>query len=235
MNNMTESQLFAVAVPQKTDTYSPVSHKNIIEAIQEEADKRGLEIRNKHYWGSREGTQLTGKFDIVVPGDDELGMMTAFRNSYDKSMSIGFAAGGNVWICTNGQVAGDITLVRRHTGGVVQEIAEKISVSMDQLEDEFKKLQKQNARMKDVTMTKTEMAELAGKLFVEEELLNTTQLNIMKKEILTSENFGDENLWCAYNHVTEAFKKTNAYDYIPNHIELHKYFEREFEDALIVE
>ena len=135
-----EQQIFGAAIPAQTDSYSPVSHQNIVNAIQEKCDQHGLEIRNKQYWMNKQGQQVTGKFNIGVEGDDELGMMLAFRNSYDKSMSLGFAAGGNVWICTNGLVGGDITLVRRHTGSIVNEVSDKITSSIDSLEDEFTKL-----------------------------------------------------------------------------------------------
>lgn len=224
-----EEQIFKAPVPPQTDSYTPVSHANIVNAVQEEADKRGLKIKDKQYWTNRQDQQVTGKFNIIVPGDDEMGMMVAFRNSYDRTMSLGFAAGGNVWICTNGMVSGDITLVRRHTGTIVQEITEKINVSMDQLEDQFATLVTAKEKMKQIEVSKTTMAELAGKMFIQEELINSTQLNIVKQEILTSENFGEENLWSMYNHVTEAYKKSSAYSYIDNHRELHQHFAEKFE------
>lgn len=224
-----ETQIFNAPVPVQTESYTPVSHANIVNAIQEEADKRGMVIRNKQYWTNRKDQQITGKFNIVVPGDDEMGMMVAFRNSYDRTMSLGFAAGGNVWICTNGMVSGDITLVRRHTGSIVSEITEKINVSMDQLEDQFSQLVIAKEKMKQVEVSKTLMAEMAGRMFIQDELINSTQLNIVKQEILTSENFGEENLWSMYNHVTEAYKKSSAYSYIDNHRELHQHFAEQYE------
>lgn len=224
-----EQELFKAPVPLKTDSYSPVSHANIITAVQEEADKRGLEIRNKHYWSNREGQQVTGKFNIIVPGDEEMGMMAAFRNSYDKSMSLGFAAGGNVWICTNGMVSGDITIVKRHVGSIVQEVSEKIILSMDQLEDQFETLVKQKNRMKEIEVSKSAMAKLAGQMYIEEEVISLTQINQLKKEISGSENFQDENLWCFYNHITESLKHSTAVTYLDNHIQAHSYIEEKFE------
>lgn len=224
-----EEKIFKAVVPSQTKSYTPVSHQNIVDAVQEEADKRGFEIKDKQYWTNRDDQQVTGKFNIIVPGDNEMGMMVAFRNSYDRTMSLGFAAGGNVWICTNGMVSGDITLVRRHTGSIVSEITEKINISMDQLENQFSTLVIAKEKMKQIEVSKTAMAELAGKMFIQEELINSTQLNIVKQEILTSENFGEENLWSMYNHVTESYKKSSAYSFIENHRELHQHFAENFE------
>ena len=224
-----ENEIFSAPVPMPTESYAPVSHRNVVNAILEQANKRGFEIASRQYWSNRGGNQVTGKFNIVVPGNDELGMMVAFRNSYDKTMSLGFAAGGNVWICTNGMVSGDITLVRRHTGSIVKEINEKIEVSMNDLEEQFNKFVIESRRMKEIEMSKTAMAELVGKMFVEHDLINTVQLNIIKNEINDSEAFKDDTLWSFYNHITESYKKSHAYHYIDNHIDLHHFVETEFE------
>jgi hypothetical protein len=68
-------------------------------------------------------------------------------------------------------------------------------------------------------------AEFAGRMFIEDELVNSTQLSILKKEINFSENFKDENVRCFYNHVTEALKKTHPSQVMSSHLEVHKYFE----------
>ena len=224
-----ESKLFAAPVPSPTQSYSPVPHRDIIEKVQEECDKRGFIIESKQYWTGRYEQQMTGKFNIKVAGDEELGTTIMFRSSYDKTLSLGFAAGGNVWICTNGQVAGDITLVRRHTGSIVNEIHDKIETSLDQLEAQYKKLSTQNGLMKNIIMTKQDMAKLAGQMFIEQELITSTQLNIIKKEIYNSEHFKNETLWDMYNHTTEAYKKSTAYSFIDNHKNLHQFVEAEFE------
>ncbi len=224
-------EMFSAPMPAKTESYSPVSHRNVIEAVYEEAEKRGFQIGSEQYWSSKSGMQMTGKVNIVVPGNDELGMMIGFKNSYDKTIALGFAAGGNVLVCTNGMVTGDITLVRRHTGSIVEEIQSKIITSMEKLEEEFQTIVAQSQRMKSIEISKKDMAELAGRLFIEEELVNTTQLNILKKEIVASEAFPDETVWSMYNHVTEAFKKSHAYSYLNNHLDFHRFMAEEFDFA----
>lgn len=53
---------------------------------------------------------------------DEYGFGVAFRNSYDKSMSVGISAGFNVFICDNMCISGEIKILRKHTKGVWQDI-----------------------------------------------------------------------------------------------------------------
>ena len=225
----TREQVTAVAVPEKTATYSPVAHADIIDAVYEQVDKRGLEIRQPQFWSNNNGKQVTGKLNIFVPGDEEFGMATMFRNSYDRSMSLGFAAGGNVWICTNGEVSGDITLVRRHVGSIAQEVNDTINSSIDELEKEYQKLSNHNQQMKNIELSRSQMAELVGRIFFEEELVNVTQLSVIKNEFNNSEHFKDNNLWCTYNHVTEAYKKSSAYSYIDYHKQFHNFIVNQFD------
>jgi len=46
------------------------------------------------------------------------GLCIAFRNSYDRSMSVGMAIGASVFICDNLALSGDITVMKKHTKNV---------------------------------------------------------------------------------------------------------------------
>jgi hypothetical protein len=65
-------------------------------------------------------------------------------------------------------------------------------------------------------------------MFFEEELINSTQLNIIKREIKSS-TFGVFNekisLWQIYNWVTESYKTEHPASFLDKHVEFHNYFE----------
>lgn len=42
---MTEQQLFDVAIPEKTESYSPVAHQQIVEKIRNRIDQTGVEMK----------------------------------------------------------------------------------------------------------------------------------------------------------------------------------------------
>jgi len=96
-SNISEADLFKTPIPAETISYKPVAHKDVIEGIQESLDKYNLHIVNKSYKAARDNNKLIGLFDISS-GDSSLGFRFGFKNSYDKSMSLGFAAGNVVWI-----------------------------------------------------------------------------------------------------------------------------------------
>ena len=89
--NAIKEFLFNVPLPMKTYSYSPFSHKNIIEATYEQLDKYNLIVNNEFFNINGDGRKLIGGLDIIHSDVPHLGMRLAFRNSYDKSMSVAFS------------------------------------------------------------------------------------------------------------------------------------------------
>lgn len=227
---MNKQELYQVPIPRATDSYSPVSHQNIIETVEEQLDKVNLSVEKSTYNVAREGKQLIGYMDIKS-SFSELGMRIAFRNSYDKSMSVAFVAGSCVWICGNGMISGEIQYMRKHTGGVVSELNSKIINSVNQLDDHFQRMFKHVGRMKNIQVDKTAAAELCGRMFVEQDLISSTQLGIIKRELSdpSFQDFTNPNLWSLYNHTTYSLKQAHPTHYIQDHINFHEFVEKEYQ------
>ena len=234
MNLHIPEDIVNAPVPAKTDSYSPVKHMDVVNAIQEMLDKKDITIKDANWWSNKGGNQMIGKFNLDFGGDPEMGGMLAFKNSYDKSMALGFAGGGNVFICANGVVNGEIVLIRRHTGSIVDEVNDKIVESIETLDVRFEELVSHREKMKEVELTPTQNAEMLGRMYFEEELLNSTQLNTVKRiwnnmaEYKEYDQFQEGNAWCTYNHITEALKKSQAFNYLENHQGVHDFFAKEF-------
>ena len=228
--NATRDFLFNVAVPARTDSYSPVSHRNILDATYEQLDRHNLIVNSEGFNSNSSGTEVIGYLDIVHPDFSTMGMRLAFRNSYDKSMSVAFAAGNVVWICSNGCVSGEIQYIRKHTGGVVQELNEKIITTINQLGDHFDRIVRHSEQLHNIEMTKQQYAELLGRLFIVDKIVSPTQLNVISREIdePSFEVFNDMNAWSLYNHVTYSLKEAHPKNYLQQHTEFHNFMEAEF-------
>jgi hypothetical protein len=229
-NNITEIELLSVQTPPKTASYSPVSHRSFMEAIQEELDKNNLVVSNKNYKVNKGGNQVIATYDIKQAGYSELGMRLAWRNSYDKSMTAALVSGSTVWICQNGMISGEIQYMRKHTGSINQELHGKIQGSINQLEGTFTQHNKDMEAMKNIFVDERKYAEMAGRMFMNDEIITSTQLVIMKKELdePTYEDFKDNSLWSFYNHATHALKESHSLEYIKRHTNLHQFVEQEY-------
>lgn len=227
---ITKEELYKIPVPYATSSYSPVSHKNVIEHIYEELDKHNLSVTSESYRDSRYGQQLIGYMDLAYNNDTEMNMRLAFRNSYDKSMSIAFVAGSSVIICSNGMISGEFNFLRKHTGAVNQELSEKINLTINELEQHFIKMKQHSNTMKQIEIDKRASAELLGRMFIEEEIILSSQLNIIKSQLEKPEynDFINPTLWSLYNHITYSLKNSHPLTYINQHQNLHKFVEKEF-------
>jgi hypothetical protein len=228
---MNKEQLFKVPVPMSTSTYKPISHKNIYEQTKSLLDKSGIEVANEYFQTNGKGTQLITTMDIKYPGIEEMGMRLAFRNSYDKTMSVGYVAGANVWICGNGMVSGELKFTRKHTGTVVSDLELTIEETIEQLEENFLKLVRHSKQMKEIELSKRAVSSLVGRFYLEEDLVTSTQLNVIKRQLEEPayDEFSDPTLWSLYNHATFAFKEATPMNYIKQHAKLHDFIETEFE------
>ena len=228
---MTKEELLNIRVPSYTDTYSAVPHRAIIEVIQEELDRHGLTAVSEKYNTNNKGTQVIGYVDIVHPDGTNLGMRLAFRNSYDKSMSVAFVAGSLVWICGNGMISGELQFLRKHTGSVNRELHEKVMTTIGYLDEHFRRMLFYSEVMKNRFLTREDMAKVLGKMFFQENLVTPTQLGIIKKEFKepSFEEFRYDNLWSLYNYVTYSLKEAHPITYIEQHKNFHHFIEREFE------
>jgi len=225
-NEITEHQLLAVPVPEATETYSPVPHKLLLNELQEKITKKGMSIIDKQYYIGAYGQQMLGKYTIES-GNSDLKMQMAFRNSYDKSMAVGFAAGATVFVCRNGMLSGDMLVYRKHTGNIVEELHDYMIDGINMMQDNFSKLLKDKQILEEIELEEKRQAEILGRLYIEKDIITSTQLNIIKHELTKSENFVGKSAWCLYNNVTESLKTAHVTNAMQDYINLHDFFTTE--------
>ena len=153
--------------------------------------------------------------------------MIGWQNSYDKTLSFKFAIGSQIFICSNGCVSGNIGSIKKKHKGNIQEFApERIAEYIKFAADNFKQLQLDRDRMKNVEITKRTSAELLGRMFLDEEIITATQLGIVKRELEhpTHDYKCKNSAWELYNFTTFALKGEAPSEYIDTHSNVHEFF-----------
>ena len=225
-NFVTESEL-DLMLPQKTGSYTPISNREIIDLINNEAVKNNLTILNTAFKTNKDRTRTIGYFDIASD-DSDMGMRAVFRNSYDKSMSFAFANGATVFICSNGMIGGEVAMKRKHTGAADDDARTKIIEGISMMGDNFENMKTARSVLQSIEISPRLNAELIGRMFMEHEFINSVQLNIIKKECESSEKFNtiynsEYSAWDLYNNVTHSLKESHPSNYMHDHINLHEF------------
>ena len=163
--------------------------------------------------------------NLTISADHaEQDMNIGFRNSYDKTIQLGRVSGSRVIVCSNLMFAGDFKSVHMHRGDISKELDKVVADSVQRLEQIFKKNLKDSEKLKGKKMTKLDIAEMLGEMFLYEELIRTEQLNIIKSELKDKRLFSDETVWDLYNHTTEALKKAPVSRVIDDHLKVHDFY-----------
>jgi len=224
---ITLETLRAVPLPEETRSYTPVPHDAFINIVKEKADKEGFRFMREDYRSARYGNLMSGKL-IFIGEEPGINMQIGIANSYDKSRVAMIGLGAEVFICLNGCMRGEYEMRRRHTTNIWRDLEEMISDSIKMLHDNYRMIIHQKDRLSGIDFNKRAQAELLGRIFVEEEIVTPTMANIIRKEIVGSTKFPQDNAWSFYNHVTHALKESHPIEYIDRHVDFHQFMELNF-------
>lgn len=226
-NETTKRLLLDAPIPHQTRTYKPISHSQLIDLTSESIYQAGFELDTELYSSVKEGLVANGKFTIKNVADKEMQLQIGWQNSYDKSLSLKFAIGTKVFICSNGMVVGDYgTFKKKHQGEIQTFAPNAITEYIKKAGDAFTRMQQERELMKTVKVDKRIQAELIGRMIIEEQFIESTQLNIIRKELdHPTHNYGAPgSLWELYQFTTFSMKEVHPSLWMNNHIEAHTFF-----------
>jgi len=108
-----ETLVRAIPEPEFTETWHPHSHGKVIDATALAVESLGIKVKEKNYSLIGGGLKMFGLWQVEEK--DGKYNCIGFRNSMDKSMSIGFISILTVIVCTNQITHGNYFQLRRHT------------------------------------------------------------------------------------------------------------------------
>ena len=222
-------------LPNHGKSYTVVSHKEVIENTKKLLEDSGFTIRRELYRANMNAQVAQGVYHIYpsrsiddnIVNENELGMMFAWTNSYDRSKSFQCAIGAYVMVCSNGMMCGDMmNFKRKHTGTAGHDIVMQLSNQIKNGEKHYTRILNDRDALKNVTLTNRQQSELLGRLFADEEIITSSQVSIIKKEMKKpSFNYDclDDNAWAFYNHVTHSLKVSTPKDWMQDSQSFHDF------------
>jgi hypothetical protein len=225
--NTLKNTLVHTAVPIQTKTYKPVSHGQLMDLTLESIHQAGFTLDKEMYSSAREGKVANGKFTIKNVADSEMQLQIGWQNSYDKSLSLKFAIGTRIFICSNGAVSGDYgAFKKKHQGEIQSFTPQAITEYIKHAGEAFTRMQEERELMKTIEIDRRTQAELIGRMIVEQQFIESTQLNIIRAELdKPTHDYGAPNsLWELYQFTTYSMKEVHPSLWMNNHIDAHSFF-----------
>ena len=219
--------LLNAEIPQQTRTYKPVSHGQLMDLTLNGIEKAGFQLDSETYSAAANGQVANGKFTISNVADSEMQLQIGWQNSYNKSLTLKFAIGTRIFICQNGCVSGDYgAFKKKHVGEIQSFTPQAITDYIKSAGEAFRRMQNERDEMKQIEISSKVKAELIGRMIIEEEFIQSTQLNIIKRELKSpTHNYGaPDSMWELYNYTTFAMKEVHPSLWMENHIAAHNFF-----------
>ena len=218
-------ELGLIQVPEKTETYIPVSHQELVTKITEAGNKHyGREASKHNYEVNHRGQQLFGS--LVWEGENNsMSRSIGFRNSYNKTLPVGVCGGANVTVCSNLMFVGDVIKMRKHTQNVGDDLDALIVKLFEDVDKRYTQAHSDAGYMQEIPLSNEQAADYLGQLFVNQNVLNSSQINKAADEWFNSKDFTSRTLWSAYNACTEALKSAHPSNALEKYTKLHTFTE----------
>ena len=203
--------------PSSTDTWHPVPHIDVIEAVTEVVKAHDWNIEGEKFGLAHDGQKMFGVMEISSSSSPEWHRCVGIRNSHDKSFAVGLSAGIVVCVCTNMAFGGTTVIKRRHTSGII--LAELIDRAVASLEDDFLTTESVCEDLKDAYLKDDDEARSCIVRAAELGVINSCDILPVFHEFKSPshEEFAEPTRWSLLNSITEIFKK-----YSPQRVE-HSY------------
>lgn len=222
------NEVLSVPVPDQTESYLPVSNKHLIDSVKDHLNSNGMTVCNEQYELSKNGLQMFGSMSISTNNTDSVMVKEfGFRNSYDKTLPVGFVSGSKVLVCSNLMFKGDIILMRKHTLNVYGDFEKLLTQAVSGINTQFSSILNEYEKMNRIPVSDTEAAHLTGEMYFKNKIKDT-HVSIIRKE--WNDTYKNKTAWDFCQCTTEALKKhnvrngmnliTQSYNYLINHFNL---------------
>lgn len=205
-NLITREDLAFLPVPPETDTFKPIAHSYLVDAIHECLSFRRLYVVREEYAVSPDGMKLFGLIELNVEYSG-VRFAIGLRTSNDKSMRIGLVAGYRVTVCENKMLTGDFNpLLAKHSKNF--NLLDGLSVGIDRIQRHIGKVESDIVLKKQRQLSNRTAEDFIYSAFLKSKmpmsLMRSVHNQFFNKPAY--EEFGDGSLWSLENAFTHAFK-----------------------------
>jgi hypothetical protein len=211
------SKMMSTELPEKTGTYTPISHHEIISKVRSEIIGAGFIITREDYSCSSDGKVAVGSFGLIYKTDPHIELCANFMNSYNKRYAFRFSLGGIIKQNNAVFMVSDTThggFKRMHTGVADILSSHKIKELIDNAGEYWDALVNTKDLMISIPCHKNDLYMKTGELFFETKTINTFQMNQIREEYEKINNQAlaegrSINLWDLYTAITFGVREGN--------------------------
>lgn len=229
---MTRSELLSIPTPEETKSYKPITVASIFDTINTLSQEKDFFIQHEVLETKQHGQMQKMRFQFYT-GVPKYAFEIAVLNSYNKTIALRAGSGAVASICWNLQVMAPSKIHEKHMGDVQEDLYTFLKSSFDEKANQLLNVQTIERAFDFVPLTRREMAELAGRLFYEEELVGPRQAEVIRKEMSNPSFKYDcnlESLNGLYQHVTYAIQDEHPMTFLQTQQGVQSFFVEQYQE-----
>lgn len=201
------ADLAKISTPQKTDSYQPLPHADLISIFRDQMKVAGLNVKQEIHTVARFGQRYFGLFEIDMAKAGSSGTVVGLRNSHDKSFPAGICAGSAPFVCSNLVFHNEIVLNRRHTTNMLRDLPQIVSRAIGALSDMWTKHETRVNKYEQTELSDEQAGNLILRSYRAGAIGKTMIADVLDQwEKPAHEEFAPRNLWSLHNAFTEVYK-----------------------------
>lgn len=135
-NKIEREQLATVATPQRTATWVPIPHEQLLFTVRGTLERNGLNVVSEAHGLTRDGARYFGLLQVANGHNPtDFGLVVGLRNSHDKTFPAGLVVGASVFVCDNLSFSGEVKLARKHTVHVERDLPQLVDRAVGRLSE----------------------------------------------------------------------------------------------------
>lgn len=199
-------ELAKIPTPQPSGIWRPVSHVEAIETVRSEVHSQGWKVVNEQFGIVDDGNKLFSVMTLENTTNPEWRRCLGIRNSHDKSIRLGIAAGISVMVCSNLCFGGDKTVQRKHTTHI--DVQDVVHQAVSTLDASFDILERRLESMKTMRISDDQARSILVQLASCGAIPSCDILTCFEEyKHPRHPDFEGESVWDLFNGVTEISHK----------------------------
>ena len=225
--------LALVPTPSPTQTWRPVPHIDVVDAVEYAISRRGMTIESERFGLARDQQKMFGVITLAKQSNPEWTRCIGVRNSHDQSFAAGICCGVSVLVCSNLCFGGEFVIKRRHTSGI--DLFAMVEETMDAMTDGYLAFEERLLNLHDIGVTDNQARILVVKAAEYGVMPSCDILPVFNEYLEPRHNeFRERSMWSLLNAFTEIAHKFPAAKSDVFHRRLTRLFGLDGQPAMLV-
>jgi hypothetical protein len=206
--NVTRDDVLSVATPERTNTWTPISHLAFIEQVEKVLSINNLKVVTQAHALAAKGNRYFGLYEIQNGHlSDDYCWILGLRNSHDKSYPAALVAGMNVFVCDNLSFSGEVKMTRKHTPWIMRDLPQLTERAIGRLMDRWHRQDERVEKYKDRGLGDKDAHDLVIRA-VDVGACTPSRIPDVLKEWRKPKHveFEPRTVWSLFNSFTETLK-----------------------------